>query len=124
MLNWLRGKRKAEPLPHYSGPRALPSPDLPDESEAVAARRGEIERELLERTRRAGGGAPLLTEVLVGDQGVLTIPGSDGGQCLLAFGTQFRAADYARTLLAPGPRAEYLSSSPLHFVRLLGDLRE
>jgi hypothetical protein len=124
MLNWLRSKRNTEALPHYSGLNALPSPDFPDESEAVAARHGVIARELLESARRPPDDAPFLTEVLVADQGVLTVPHSGGGQCLLTFGTRFRAADYVRTLFTTGSRAQLVSSSASQLVRMLGDPRE
>ena len=43
-------------------------------------------------------------------------------RCLLVFSTPFRAAEYARILLASGPRVKYLSSSPLQFTCMLRDL--
>ena len=124
MLSWLGSKRNAEALPHYSGLKGLPSPELPDEPQAVAARHGAIERELLDSARRPPDDSPLLTELLITDQGVVTIPDSGGGECLLTFGTRFRAADYVRTNFTSGARIRFASSSPLQAVRMLGGLRE
>ena len=123
MLNWLRSRRRTEALPHYSGLKSLPSPELSDECEAVELRRGAIERQLLDSARRPADDAPLFTELLITGQGVVTIPDAGrGGQCLLTFGTRFRAADYVRTL--SGPYVQYASSSPSQLVRMLSDLRE
>ena len=124
MLNWLRGKKRTAAVPDYSSLKGLPSPALPDESEAVEARRGAIERELLHSSRRPPDDAPLLTKLLVANHGAWTISDSDGEECLLTFGTRFRAADFIRAVVTPGPRPEPVSTSPSQFVRMLGDLRK
>jgi hypothetical protein len=123
MLPWFRSRRATDALPHYSALKSLPSPVLPDECEAVELRRGAIERELLDSVRCPADDALLLTELLITGRGVVTIPDARRGeQCLLTFGTRFRAADYVRTL--SGPHVLYVSSSPSQLVRMLGDLRD
>jgi len=130
VLDWLRKKKDpAGELPHYSRLRAIPSRDLPPEleereqSEAFNARGDVLQRELLEPARRPSDDKPLFIELLVAEQGVVTIPLPEGGgQCLPVFTTPFRAGDYVRTLLASGPRVQYLALSPLQFIRMLPDL--
>jgi hypothetical protein len=130
VLDWLRKKKgPAGELPHYSRLKAIPSRGLPPEleerecSEAFNARGDVLQRELLEPARRPSDDKPLFTELLVAEQGVVTIPLPESdGQCLPVFTTPFRAADYVRTLLASGPRVQYLASSPLRFIRMIHDL--
>jgi len=129
MLDWLLGRKRGE-LPLYDGLQSQPSRGLPPElagreaDESFAARVEALRRELLEPPRRPDDDAPLFVVLLdAGGRGVVTLdlPG-DGGRCLTAFSTPVRAADYVQTLMAAGPRAQYLHSSPEEFARLLGDL--
>lgn len=131
MLNWLFRYKKTEEVPHYSALKATPTRGLPpevgedEESQSFKARRDTLEQALLDPVRRPPIEAPLFTELLAKERGVvtLTLP-NDGAHCVPVFSTPFRAADYIRTLLNHGPRAHYLSSSPLQFVHMLRDLEE
>jgi hypothetical protein len=131
MLKWLFRYKKTEEAPHYSALKATPTRGLPpevrenEESQSFNARSETLEQALLDPVRRPPIEAPLFIELLAKKRGVvtLTLP-NDGGQCLPVFSTPFRAADYNRTLLNQGPRAHYLSSSPLEFVHMLRDLEE
>jgi len=123
MLNWLRGKKSADALPTYSKLKGLPSANLPDEAEVVAARWEEIEKELLEIVRRHAEDAPMFSLVLIAQQQVLMAGDPEGGQCLLTFGSPFRAADYVRTLFS-GMHPQFGGSSPSQLLGLLGKLRE
>ena len=131
MLKWLFRYKKTEEAPHYSALKATPTRGLPpevrenEESQSFKARRDAIEQTLLDPDQRPPIEAPLFTELLAEERGVVTITlPNDGAQCVPVFSTPFRAADYARTLLNQGPRAQYLSSSPLQFVRMLRDLED
>jgi hypothetical protein len=131
MLKWLFGFKKTEEAPHYSALKATPTRDLPpevrenEESQSFNARSEALEQALLDPVRRPPIEAPLFTELLAKKRDVvtLTLP-NDGAQRVPVFSTPFRAADYIRTLLSQGPRAHYLSSSPLQFVHMLRDLEE
>jgi hypothetical protein len=129
MLNWLRGEKESGELPNYSRLKSISSGGLPPElkekerSEAFKSQREIIKCELLEPAKRPHDDTPLLTELLVVEGGVVTIPiPNSAGQCLLSFSTPFRAADYVRTLLTSDARVQYLSSSPLQFISMLRDL--
>src|SRR2546426_3894720 len=120
MLNWLRGKKKRQRLPHYSMLKAIPSRKLPldllesERSDAFKARRELLQRELLEPARRPPEDSPLFTELLIVDGCVVTIPVPEGDwQCLPVFSTHVRADDYVRTLLDSGPRLQHVHSTPL-----------
>jgi hypothetical protein len=131
MLKWLFRHKKIDEVPHYSALKATPTRDLPpevgedEESQSFNARRDTLEQALLDPVQRPPIEAPLFTELLAKERGfvTLTLP-SDGAQCVPVFSTAFRAADYIRTLLNQGPRAQYLSSSPQQFVHMLRDLEE
>ena len=131
MLKWLFRYKKTEEAPHYSALKATPTRGLPpevmenEESESFNARRETLEQALLNPEQRPPIEAPLFTGLLAKERGVVTITlPNDGAQCVPVFSTPFRAADYIRTLLNRGPRAHYLSSSPLQFVHMLRDLEE
>jgi hypothetical protein len=129
MLKWLFRHKKTEELPHYSALKATPTrcllpPEVREneESQSFNARRETLEQALLNPDQRLPIEAPLFTELLA-DEGIVTITlPNDGAHCMPVFSTAFRAADYIRTLMNQGPRAKYLSSSPLQFVHMLRDL--
>jgi hypothetical protein len=131
MLKWLFRYKKTEEVPQYSALEATPTRGLPpevrenEESQSFNARRETLEHALLDPVQRPPIEAPLFTELMAKERGVvtLTLP-NDGAQCVPVFSTSFRAADYIRTLLNQGPRAHYLSSSALQFVHMLHDLEE
>ena len=131
MLKWPFRHKKTEDVPHYSALKAIPTRGLPtevsesEESQFFSARRDAMEQALLDPVRRPPVESPLFIELSVGERGVLTLTLPDNGaQCMPVFSTAFRAADYIRTLQSQGPRAHYLSSSPLQFVHMLRDLEE
>jgi hypothetical protein len=130
MLAWLFGRKKPSDLPWYSVLKAVPTRGIPDELAAQENREftgGELEAlqcELLDPPRRPRDDAPLFTELAQG-KGLVTCILPDGvKQCLLVFSTSIRAADYARTQLTTGPRAQYLVSSPLQLLKILAGLRK
>src|SRR5262245_32189083 len=131
MLKWLFRYKKTEEVPHYSALKAIPTRSLPpevkknEESQSFNARREMLEQTLLDPVQRPSIEAPLFTELLAKERGVVTITlPNNGSQCVPVFSTGFRAADYIRTLLNQGPRPHYLSSSALQFVHMLRDLEE
>jgi hypothetical protein len=131
MLEWLFRYKKTKEVPHYSALKSTPPRGLPpevwenDESQSFNARRETLEQALLDPVQRPPIEAPLFMELLAKERGVVTLTLPNGGaQCVPVFSTPFRAVDYTRTLLNQGPRAHYLSSSPLQFVRMLRDLEE
>src|SRR5437763_228327 len=118
MLGWLTGKKKNE-LPVYSELQAIPSRGLPAElqakeaSESFISLRDNLERELLEPTRRPPDDQALFTALLAANSGgflIVSLP--DGDQCLPVFSSPVRAGDYVQTVLAAGPSVKYLCSSP------------
>lgn len=131
MFEWLTRRKQRKELPEYSALRSVPCRGIPpdlaeaEESESYVASREDFESELRKSPQRPLEDNPLFTELLgTNDTGVVTITLPDHqGQCLPVFSTPFRAADYVQTLLASGPPVQYLTSSPLQLVRMLGDLR-
>jgi hypothetical protein len=85
-----------------------------------------MRRDLRDPAHLPGVDIPLFTELMgLGGRGVLSIPMPDGnGQCLPVFSNSFRAADYKRTLLTPGPALQYLSSTATQLFRMLRDLEK
>ena len=128
MFDWLRHRTKNQTMPEYSGARELPSRGIPcgrEAHEAFSARTDSIQRWLCESPRRPQVESPFFVEILTNNsRSVLTIERTKGSHCMPVFSSPFRAADYARTLLASGPPVAYLSSSPLELLAMFRDLRE
>ena len=131
MFDWLRRRNKNQTIPEYSGAREMPSRGVPsgrseqEANEAFSARCDSIQRWLCESPRRPQVESPLFVEILTGNsRSVLTIERTKDSHCMPVFSSPFRAADYVRTLLASGPPAAYLSSSPLEFLAMLRDLKQ
>lgn len=133
MLGWLIGKKKhKEEGPIYSELKLIPTRGLPPElaaqeaSESFTSQREARELELLDPARRPPNNAPLFTELLGAKDGAvvtINLPNNSGG-CLPVFSSPLRARDYAQTLLPAGPPVQYLCSSPLELIAMLGDLEE
>ena len=114
-------------LPYYSaldrgrlGQNRSDFSDLEDSPE-MDRLRAEFESELLSPPSRPPENKPLLTSLL-DPSGVFTSILPNSRPCLLSFSTPFRAGEYAR-IHAGSLQLKYLFSSPLEFVRMLGDLR-
>ena len=130
MLNWLKHRRSRDELPEYAAIRRTPNRGLPSDlgareaSQAFDAQCEVIQRSLREPPRRPQEHSPLFVGLLAASQqGVVTMTLPDWkSPCLPIFSTPFRAADYARTLLAHDPAVKYISSSPLELVGMLRDL--
>lgn len=130
MWRWLTGKKKQKAeLPTYSGLQSNPCRGLPPEldqreaSESFTIQRDALEQGLLEPARRPPLDEALFTQLLAIEGGILTIDLPDSTKCLPIFSTPIRAADYKQTVLDSGPATQYLCSTPLEFVRMLGDIK-
>lgn len=119
-------------LPEYSALRSAPTRGLPpdlrqeESGDSFTARRGAIERAMIESDARLRMDLPLFIEMLAGDKGgllTITLPGTRK-PCLPVFTTPFRAADYKRTLLTSEPSIQYLSSTAEQLTRMLHDIQE
>ena len=128
MFDWLRRRSKHQTIPEYSKAREMPSRgsvSSNSEQEAYQARCDAIQRWLCEAPRRPQVASPFFVEIFTNNsQSVLTIEGTKGSHCMVVFSSQFRAADYVRTLLASDPAVDYLSSSPLELVAMFRDVRQ
>jgi len=129
MFDWLKRKGSRDEMPGYAAIRRTPSRGVPadlrasEAGEVFAARREVIQRAL--RGRCLQPDEPLFTIlVAAGQQGMLTMALPDGSQCLPIFTSAFRSFDYKHVLLANGPPAAYMASTPLQLVSMLGKLRE
>ena len=125
-------QKKSKELPEYSALTSRPTRELPPElaederSEELGDRREAIQRELLQEPRRPSLDSPLFTAFLSEEgRGVVTmnLPG-DAGRCLPVFTSPMRAADYRQVLLAGGATTQYLSCTPVQFVKMLRDVEE
>jgi hypothetical protein len=123
-------KNQRKELPEYSGLTRTPNRGLPADLEELECgqtfglRCQAIREDLLRPNRRPAEDKPLFAGLLAPDEGgvvTITLP-DNAGQCVAVFSTPVRAADYVQTLLATGPRVQYLASSPLEVLCMLRDL--
>jgi hypothetical protein len=132
MLEWLTGRKKnRRELPEYSHLREFPTRALPSDlaleesGELFRTNANAIEENLRQTHLDPEHHTPHFTVLIVpGDEGVVTIPMSDGDrQCLPVFSTPFRGADYQQILLRD-PGVQYLTSTAAELFRLLCDVEK